>query len=292
MFYEKFIFVKKNLNADYRPGLKEESPVDANFNRLGAVIMVGGRGKRMGALTRATPKPLLKVGRHAILDYILGALTAVGVAPKNIVVVAQYLSEQIQAHLSNSGVSVVTGPRNGISLNLLAVLPDLPENFITASSDLYAPELFKAAVAAHLQSRAAATLVIARLGRHVPRRKYWRYTVAEGFLKNLERGRKLSGWERDLVVLKRSAIEKISASILAALQKGTPAHLRYKDFSDSWNLVLRLLLEAGLSIRALQRQSCRCCRINTPEDLDTAAAFAARMKLKPQIEVKAADGMK
>jgi len=264
---------------------KEKAPVDSNFNRLGAVVMVGGRGKRMGDLTRTTPKPLLKFGRHAILDYILGALADLDMHPKNIVVVAKYLSEQIRAHLSGTGVSVITGPHNGIALNLLAVLPDLPENFITASSDLYSPDLLGEAAEAHLRSRAAATLVLARLAQDVPRRKFWRYTVTHGFLRNLERGRKLSGWERDLLILNRSAVDKISATVKSALQKGSPAHSKYKDFSDSWNLILRVLLDEGLVIKALQHRYCRCFRINSPQDLKMAAAFAARMKLK------AADGI-
>ena len=254
--------------------------MDADFNRLGAVVMVGGRGTRMGDLTRTTPKPLLKVGRHAILDYILGSLGALGVPGKNIVVVANYLSEQIRAHLSDSDISVVTGPHGGIALNLLAVLPDLPENFITTGSDLYAPDLLEEAAAAHLQSRTAATVVLARLVQGMPRRKYWRYTAAQGYLINLERGRKLSGWERDLVILNRSALEKISAHVKSALQKDSPAHLKYKDFSDSWNLVLRVLLDAGFRIKALQHPYCRCYRINVPRDLKMAADFAARMKLE------------
>ena len=251
-----------------------------NSNRLGAVIMVGGTGKRMGELTQTTPKPLLKVGRHAILDYILGSLETLGVPGENMVVVVKYLPEQIHAHLSDTGISVITGRQNSIALNLLEVLPDLPENFITASGDLYSPDLLQEAVEAHREGQAGATLVIARLSEDVPRRKYWRYTVAEGVLKDFKRGPKLSGWERDLLILNRPAVEKISAKVRLALQSGLPENIKYKDFSNSWNLILRLLLDAGLKIKTLQRRSCRCYRINFPQDLEKAAAFASQMKLK------------
>ena len=55
---------------------------------FGAVIMAGGSGTRMGTLTRNTPKPLLKIGGHATLDYLLGSLEYHGIPRENIVVIA------------------------------------------------------------------------------------------------------------------------------------------------------------------------------------------------------------
>ena len=36
-----------------------------------AVILVGGQGTRLGALTVQTPKPLLSVGRQPFLNYVI-----------------------------------------------------------------------------------------------------------------------------------------------------------------------------------------------------------------------------
>lgn len=71
-----------------------------------AVILAAGRGKRMGALTVNTPKPLLPLQGRPILEHILGGLARAGVARG--VIVTGYLGDAIEAHL---------GPRShGIEL--------------------------------------------------------------------------------------------------------------------------------------------------------------------------------
>lgn len=247
---------------------------------MGAVIMVGGSGKRMGALTRNTPKPLLKIGNHAILDYILGSLEYLGVHRKNMIVVVKYLAEQIHSHLSNMGYTVITGRQKSIALNLIDVLPLLPGNFIAMSSDLYSLDLLEEASDTHLQSEACATLIIAKLADDAPRRKYWHYTMAEGFLKNLEKADKVTDWERDLLIFERRAVEKISDNIQKILHDPSSANEKYKKFSNSWNLVLKLLLDNGLKIKILEKEFCRCYRINFPEDLQSAVSIVKKTKLK------------
>ena len=45
-----------------------------------AVILAGGMGTRLGALTANTPKPLLKVGGQPFVEYLLKHLTRHGVS--------------------------------------------------------------------------------------------------------------------------------------------------------------------------------------------------------------------
>ena len=56
-----------------------------------AVILVGGRGSRLGSLARETPKPLLPVAGRPFLDYWLEFLTARGV--REIVLSCGHLAE-------------------------------------------------------------------------------------------------------------------------------------------------------------------------------------------------------
>ena len=42
-----------------------------NYNFSDAVVLTGGIGSRLGAITKKTPKPLIKIGRKLFLDYIL-----------------------------------------------------------------------------------------------------------------------------------------------------------------------------------------------------------------------------
>lgn len=44
-----------------------------------AMIMAAGFGTRMGALTRATPKPLLPVAGRPLIDHALGYCAEAGV---------------------------------------------------------------------------------------------------------------------------------------------------------------------------------------------------------------------
>ena len=60
-----------------------------------AMIMAAGLGLRMRPLTLTTPKPLIKVGGKALIDYGLEKLKAADV--KNVVVNKHYLPDQIEA---------------------------------------------------------------------------------------------------------------------------------------------------------------------------------------------------
>ena len=62
-----------------------------------AMILAAGFGTRMGALSRDTPKPLLKVAGRALLDRAIDRCAEVGV--DRVVVNTHYLSERIKSHL-------------------------------------------------------------------------------------------------------------------------------------------------------------------------------------------------
>ena len=65
---------------------------------LDAVLMAGGRGERLMPLTANTPKPLLKVGGKAIIDYNVAKLKACGI--DRVYLCLRYLHEQIEAHFA------------------------------------------------------------------------------------------------------------------------------------------------------------------------------------------------
>lgn len=73
-----------------------------------AVLMAGGKGERLRPLTEKTPKPLLKVGDKAIIDYNVDRLISYGV--KHISVTVNYLKEQIEEHFAmlRDGIKIDT----------------------------------------------------------------------------------------------------------------------------------------------------------------------------------------
>ena len=104
----------KALGINLLPVLKEDDTVMEVYDLqkkksilpLDAILMAGGRGERLRPLTETIPKPLLKVGTKAIIDYNVDNLISYGVNYIN--VTTNYLGEQIERHFETiyDGVKV------------------------------------------------------------------------------------------------------------------------------------------------------------------------------------------
>ncbi|HSP95784.1 MAG TPA: nucleotidyltransferase family protein [Candidatus Dormibacteraeota bacterium] len=118
-----------------------------------AVVLAAGRGTRMGALTAATPKPLLMVAGQSIIARVLGGLARGGV--RRAVVVTGYLGEQIEAALGDGGALGLSiayrrqeRPDGTARALLLAesLLGDAP--FVVSWGDILVPSAFYGALLA------------------------------------------------------------------------------------------------------------------------------------------------
>lgn len=69
--------------------------------RMKAMILAAGRGERMRPLTDVTPKPLLRAGGRALIEYHLDNLVRAGIT--DIVVNHAHLGAQIEAALGDGG---------------------------------------------------------------------------------------------------------------------------------------------------------------------------------------------
>ncbi|MYB34675.1 MAG: NTP transferase domain-containing protein, partial [Gammaproteobacteria bacterium] len=67
---------------------------------MDAMILAAGQGTRMLPLTEKTPKSLLKVGGHSMLDYHLSMLVELGF--KKVVINISHLHEQIDEYVKNN----------------------------------------------------------------------------------------------------------------------------------------------------------------------------------------------
>lgn len=107
---------QKELNMKLVPILDKEHHIVEIINLeryktrlpIDAVLMAGGKGERLRPLTKKTPKPLLKVGDKAIIDYNVDRLISYGV--KHISVTVNYLKEQIEEHFAmlRDGIKIDT----------------------------------------------------------------------------------------------------------------------------------------------------------------------------------------
>jgi dTDP-glucose pyrophosphorylase len=119
IMFEHFIFLNKN-NPDVKliekarknnirllPVLDENKKLvqlidlrkQHSMLPIDAVLMAGGRGERLRPLTDTTPKPLLKLGEKAIIEYNLDNISKYGIS--QVYISVKYLAEQIENYLGN-----------------------------------------------------------------------------------------------------------------------------------------------------------------------------------------------
>jgi MurNAc alpha-1-phosphate uridylyltransferase len=141
------------------------------------MILAAGRGERMRPLTDHTPKPLLRAGGKALIEWHLHALAQAGIA--RVIVNTAHLGEQIEAALGDGkrfGVRIAYSRESsaletaGGIANALQLLGDAP--FIVVNGDIVSDYAFATLRAHALQLahwKALAYLVLVDNPAHHPR---------------------------------------------------------------------------------------------------------------------------
>jgi NDP-sugar pyrophosphorylase family protein len=136
------------------------------------VIMAGGLGSRLQALTMDTPKPMLKVGPRPMLETIVNAYADQGFHQFYFAV--NYKAEQIEAHFGNGrefGVKIeyLREEKRLGTAGALSLLPDRPtEPFLVTNADLLTKVDFGAMVDQHVAEGADATMAVRQYEMQVP----------------------------------------------------------------------------------------------------------------------------
>lgn len=136
------------------------------------VIMAGGRGSRLEALTRETPKPMLKVGSRPLLETIVRSYANQGF--RRFWLAVNYKAEQIEAHFGDGAALGVEirylreQQRLGTAgaLSLLPEPPALP--VVVTNADLLTKEDYGHMVDRHVESGADATMAVRDYEMQVP----------------------------------------------------------------------------------------------------------------------------
>jgi dTDP-glucose pyrophosphorylase/predicted transcriptional regulator len=126
--YERVQSINENefldLNYFRKKNLKIAPIIDANSRLINiidlnktqsvipvtAIIMAGGRGKRLSPLTDDTPKPLLKVADVYLIEHVILHLIKFGI--KEIIISINYLGDKIKDEIGN-------GEKYGISISYI-----------------------------------------------------------------------------------------------------------------------------------------------------------------------------
>ena len=170
-------------------------------NRLcTALVMAGGFGRRLGAITKSIPKPLVAVQGKPILGHLIDKLVAGGVT--DILVSVHYLREKIRSYVEALDVParivLIEEDRPLGTAGALGLVPDgIDGPLLMLNGDLMTHIDFEAMVELHDASGNDLTVAAAR----------YEYQVPFGVLKHGEDGRLLQ------IVEKPREVHFVSAGI-------------------------------------------------------------------------------
>lgn len=132
-----------------------------------AVILAGGRGKRLQPFTGAVPKALLPVEGRAVILHQLEALREAGV--EDVLIVRGVHGEKIERFLRSHGMGarfITQAKPLGSAHALSLALPHIEGDFIALACDYVFPgEHLRELLRVHRSAKPAATLSLKRMGR-------------------------------------------------------------------------------------------------------------------------------
>ncbi|MBL1320893.1 MAG: nucleotidyltransferase family protein [Methylophaga sp.] len=139
-----------------------------------AMILSAGRGERLRPLTDHTPKPLLKAGKHRLIEHLIIALVNAGIT--EIIINHAHLGQQFPDTLGNGeqfGATISYSPEQqggletaGGIINALPLLGEEP--FLVVNGDIWTDYPFEQLSKLALQNNNLAHLVLVNNPAHHP----------------------------------------------------------------------------------------------------------------------------
>jgi NDP-mannose synthase len=130
-----------------------------------AVILAGGKGRRLLPYTTVFPKPLVPIGDRPVVDLIVKQLVHAGIY--EIILSIGHLGELIEAYFQNGrrqiGNLQLTYCRESKPLGTagpLALIPGLNETFLAMNGDVFSDLCFHDMVAWHRRQQADLTIAV------------------------------------------------------------------------------------------------------------------------------------
>jgi len=127
-----------------------------------AIILAGGRGRRLLPYTTVLPKPLMPIGDYSILEVILRQLKYYGF--DDITISTGYLSELINAYVTHRGknldidIRFVHEDEPLGTIGPLRLVPHLEDTFMVMNGDILTDLNYQDLIAAHIRKNSIATI--------------------------------------------------------------------------------------------------------------------------------------
>jgi NDP-sugar pyrophosphorylase family protein len=137
-----------------------------------AVIMAGGRGTRLGALTDECPKPMLRIGGRPILETILLNLAEYGIS--RIYLAVNYRAEMIEDYFGDGSrigmrIEYLREQERLGTAGALSLMPSRPtETFVVMNGDVLTKVNVNDLVEFHRRGSAVVTMCVRQHDFHVP----------------------------------------------------------------------------------------------------------------------------
>lgn len=132
--------------------------------KLKAVVLAAGRGKRLQSLTRDIPKPMLLLGNKPIIQYVIESLRDAGII--DIFINLHYLPEKIKGYFKDGasfGVNIGYSYEEGLLGTAGAIKKlelQLSETFLVAYGDTFRKLNYRKLVEQHRKKGGVATLAV------------------------------------------------------------------------------------------------------------------------------------
>lgn len=126
-----------------------------------AIILAGGKGRRLMPYTTVLPKPLMPIGDYPILEVILRQLKRDGF--KKVTISTGYLHELIQAYIGstkNLGLEITYSHEETPlgTIGPLRLIDDLDDDFLVMNGDILTDLRYSTLVEYHKKHKAVATV--------------------------------------------------------------------------------------------------------------------------------------
>ena len=135
-----------------------------------AIILAGGKGRRLLPYTTVLPKPLMPIGDYPILEVILRQLRHAGF--KKVTISTGYLHELIHAYIdSNKSLGLKISYAHEAeplgTIGPLRIIRNLDDTFLVMNGDILTDIDYKALIGAHRKKNAIATVATFQRDTHI-----------------------------------------------------------------------------------------------------------------------------
>jgi len=247
--------------------------VSMTREKITALIAAGGKGTRLGEITKDIPKPLVEVAGKPIMGHVIDNLETAGITDVAIRVAHQ--KQQIIDYASGR-YRIVDNGTESLFPPIIQLTGECESEYILGLNGdtlIHEDSIQQVVKLADEFPEADALVLNTMVTRPSPEATwtYWRHNFSNSRLVALDEvpGSKLDS-ECLALLFKRTSIIKAQSQLQTFIEH--PESVPFKNFGVGWNHIIRLFLWQGLDVRGHVADDL-ILNINKPDELGEAQLF-------------------